>query len=366
MPITHDVWRINDKAQTGSGLAPLKSIRLHNEKELEDLIVAAPEVLDDGWLLVGRQIRTDLGKVLDLLAIDAGGSLIVIELKVERTPREVVAQVIEYASWVRKLGFSDLEKYYAELVGKPDAQLIAALEEKFGTRSEEAQLNGSQQLIIVATEVDPSTEAILEFLERFEVPINILTFAVFEEDGRRYVSRAWMRDPSEIQVEAEPNAGPKEPWNGEYYASLGADDADLNWDDARKYGFIAASGGRWYTQTLKMLSKGDRVWVNIPKEGYVGVGVVEQEAVGLESFHPTGTDDTLRTLKTKGDYSSPKLTEPGTEALYVKITWKTTVDRQSAFRMPGYFGNQNTVSRPRAGRWRATVQALRKHWSIQD
>ena len=49
------------------------------------------------------------------------------------------------------------------------------------------------------------------------------------------------------------------------------DDAGRSWEDAVKYGFIGGGGGEFYVKTLAMLSPGDRVWVNVPGEGYVGV-----------------------------------------------------------------------------------------------
>jgi RecB family endonuclease NucS len=54
-------------------------------------------------MLIGRQEDTGLGGRIDLLAIAPDGSPILIELKRDRTPREVVAQAIDYASWVEKL-----------------------------------------------------------------------------------------------------------------------------------------------------------------------------------------------------------------------------------------------------------------------
>ncbi len=33
--------------------------------------------------------------------------------------------------------------------------------------------------------------------------------------------------------------------------------------------------GSWYNQTLKQLQPGERVWINIPKIDYVGVGIVQ-------------------------------------------------------------------------------------------
>lgn len=49
-------------------------------------------------IIIGRQTQTPLG-TLDLLAIDGDGRLVVVEDKRNRTPREVLAQTIDYATW---------------------------------------------------------------------------------------------------------------------------------------------------------------------------------------------------------------------------------------------------------------------------
>jgi hypothetical protein len=74
-----------------------------------------------------------------------------------------------------------------------------------------------------------------------------------------------------------------EPWNGELYVSFGSSDA-RSWREARKYSFISAGGGRWYSLTLTLLSLGDRTWVNIPSVGYVGVGIVQTPVVQTKEF----------------------------------------------------------------------------------
>ena len=51
------------------------------EKKLEDIIESDPAMLGEALMILGRQVKTDSGKVIDLLGIDAEGGLHVLELK---------------------------------------------------------------------------------------------------------------------------------------------------------------------------------------------------------------------------------------------------------------------------------------------
>jgi hypothetical protein len=61
-------------------------------------------------MLIGRQEDTGFGGRVDLLAVAPDGAVVLVELKRDRTPREVVAQAVDYAycqlaaSIHRKLG----------------------------------------------------------------------------------------------------------------------------------------------------------------------------------------------------------------------------------------------------------------------
>ena len=83
----------------------------HQESVLEDwLEVNHNGILDDGPLLIiGRQVPTDLGKWIDLLGVDREGNVAVVELKRDRTPRDVVAQALEYAAYAARLDVDELE-----------------------------------------------------------------------------------------------------------------------------------------------------------------------------------------------------------------------------------------------------------------
>src|SRR5712692_12083637 len=107
MPIRHAIWKIATLPQ------PLTESSLTSEKLLEDMIVAAPRLLSDEWMLIGRQEDTGFGGRVDLLAIAPDGALVLIELKRDRTPREVVAQALDYAGWVEKLRAEDVAAIYS-------------------------------------------------------------------------------------------------------------------------------------------------------------------------------------------------------------------------------------------------------------
>ena len=92
MTIRHAIWRV------GAAPEPLQPAALNSEAQLEDMIVAAPSILHDAWMLIGRQVDTGFGGKLDLLAITPDGTLVLIELKRDRTPRDVIARAIDYAT----------------------------------------------------------------------------------------------------------------------------------------------------------------------------------------------------------------------------------------------------------------------------
>jgi hypothetical protein len=82
-----------------------------SESEIEDFIHSNSEVLIGRKLLfIGKQVITETGKRIDLLAIDSIGRLIVIELKKGIAPREMMAQILDYSSWLIKLSERQLEE----------------------------------------------------------------------------------------------------------------------------------------------------------------------------------------------------------------------------------------------------------------
>jgi hypothetical protein len=175
------------------------------------------------------------GKFVDLLALDPQGDLYVIELKRDRTPREVVAQALDYGSWAKDVDYERLSDIYGAY--QTGADFEAALKDGFGDAVPE-ELNGNHQLIIVASELDSSTERIVDYLTGFEVPINVVFFRYIKDGTSEYLARSWLASPAATETKT---ARKKRPWNGrDFYISFG-DGERRSWEDALKYGFV--SGG---------------------------------------------------------------------------------------------------------------------------
>jgi hypothetical protein len=120
-------------------------------------------------MVIGRQVPTDHGKFVDLLAVDPDGRLIVLELKREKTYRDIVAQALDYGSWVRNLRNEDIARIYQDFNRKyhsPDAgiSLNDAFCKRFSVKQIPDELNESHELVIVASVLDNSTERIVQYL----------------------------------------------------------------------------------------------------------------------------------------------------------------------------------------------------------
>ena len=359
MSVEVAIWRVD------SGHRPVSLGGMDYEDRLEQIIEDDISIADPTLMVIGRQVTTAYGGQIDILAIDGNGSLVVIELKRDRTPRDVVAQALDYGSWVRQMTTEQISATYLDYQrrfgGEQSAKSIdEAMREKFNAIPDE--LNPSHRLVIVATELDPSTERIVSYLrEVYGVEINVVFFRAFQDDGRTYLSRAWLAEPTVLSKEAPTGVDPRGEWNGEFYVSFG-EGPHRRWNDAKKYGFVSAGGGEWYVRTLRSLQPGNRIWVSVPGKGYVGVGEVVHEAVRYDHFSVkwNGTDTPFTQLQLE----APDACDENHCEHCVTVKWVRAVDLEKAVRERGFFGNQNTVAQPRSPKWDFTVARLTQLWDV--
>ena len=364
MPLELGVWRID------GGLKSVEFGPLDIESRLEEVLDARIDIASPNWLVIGRQVRTDHGVFIDLLAIDRDANLVVLELKRDKTYRDIVAQVLDYGSWVRDLKDDRIAQIFDEYQRRWHSdRAITSIDEAFTARFGMAipdELNSTHELVVVAASLDPSTERVVRYLaDEFGVAINAVFFRVFRDEDREYLSRAWFRDPAEVTASLAKETLSGE-WNGEFYASFGYPTEVVR--DGLKRGYLVAGGGSWYSGTLSFLEPGSRVWANVPGSGYVGVGTVTEAMQPVDDFTVadetgkpvalTHVSEAAATLKRAAD-------DPDVADYLVRVDWSQTVDPTQAIHEKGFFGNQNSVARPRSPKWEHTVERLKTRFGVQ-
>jgi hypothetical protein len=186
------MWKIE-----GRTLQSTEASSLDKEELLQDWLREDIGIIDADLLVIGEEVTTDLGDRLDLLALDPAGQLVVIELKRDRTPRDVVAQVLGYTAWAADLTYDEIDDIARDHL---DRELADAFEEAFGEELPET-INDDQRMIVVAASLDAHVERSLRYLsEKWGVDINAVFFRCFKgPDGDEYLVRSWLEEPSEVE-----------------------------------------------------------------------------------------------------------------------------------------------------------------------
>lgn len=158
MQLNQRIWRVGQSPER------LPEARLASESQLEEMIVAKPEIVSDQWMIIGQQEDTGFNGRIDLLAIAPDSSLILIELKRGRSPREVVAQAIDYATWVEALDAEAVTRIYSRF--KRGGDLAKDFEARFGVGLDTEVFPHQHQIVIVAASLDASSERIVSYLSK--------------------------------------------------------------------------------------------------------------------------------------------------------------------------------------------------------
>lgn len=191
--MAHDIkiWNIS-KDDT---LTELNRSKLDFERRLEDWIEQDISILSDECLVIGRQVPTSFGTFIDILCLDRNGDLVVIELKRDKTPRDTVAQALDYASWVTDLSREDVISIADSYFGEKES-LESIFERKFHITLPDV-LNASHTILVVASYIDSSTDRIVKYLsDSHGVGINIAEFQYFKDNNEKeYLSRVFLIEP---------------------------------------------------------------------------------------------------------------------------------------------------------------------------
>jgi hypothetical protein len=158
----------------------------HEEAVLENWLESNPDgiVEDSKLLMIGRQVATNLGSVIDLLALDRQGDVVVLELKRDRTPRETLAQALEYASFVEALDWEQLEDILRSYINDESINLAEYHRQYFELSADEAvSFNKDQRIVIVGQIITDEIRQTSTFLRKKGLRVSCVEFSLFESEG---------------------------------------------------------------------------------------------------------------------------------------------------------------------------------------
>ena len=190
------LWKVSQDDK----LDEIKPASLDLEARLEKWLVRDISVLDPVLLVIGHQVKTDFGDYIDILCLDLAGDLVIVELKRDKTPREVTAQVLDYASWAVDLSNERVRSIADAYLAKV-GWLESAFRQRFRVELPET-LNGDHRMLVVGSAIDESSERIIKYLsDTHGLNINAALFQYFRfPDGDELLARVFYIEPSEVDA----------------------------------------------------------------------------------------------------------------------------------------------------------------------
>jgi len=205
MPSEARIWKIHDDEQ----LIEIKQSKLNLEERIESWLEKDISILSNDLMVIGRQVETAFGGIIDLLCLDRKGDAVVVELKRDKTPRDISAQTLDYASWVKDLSNDKITEIADRYLGE-NGPLDTAFKKRFGEELPEI-LNQEHSMLIVASSIDAGTERIVNYLsDTYGVDINGATFQYFKDvDGMELLARVFLIEPSEVEYKSQTKSSSK-------------------------------------------------------------------------------------------------------------------------------------------------------------
>ena len=176
-------------------LVTAREVGIELECYMESWLENNPDALvqDEFILWIGKQVRAaveDSTIYPDLLGLDAEGNLVIVELKRGQAPREVVAQLLEYAAWATELDEEQIAAIATDYFQTRDELQGRTLRNVFtGTFEvdEVPPLNRRLRLFVVAREIPPAISGVCRFLRSHRMDINCVTISVFQTESEEQI-----------------------------------------------------------------------------------------------------------------------------------------------------------------------------------
>ncbi|MFW6141215.1 MAG: hypothetical protein ACOC53_01490, partial [Candidatus Saliniplasma sp.] len=194
------LFRLDSEEDSLNEIQSIEFMDNYAERDLQDWVEKNSEVIyeDEPVLIIGREVMTDTGHFIDLLGIDRNGYPVVIELKATKTPRTVISQTLDYASWVGTLSNEELmdigEEYIKE--NSPYDSFREAFNDTFSGEDidflkkliEENHINSKRRLVIIAEDADRRTERMVKELDANGSIVSLISYTYYMQADKEFLN----------------------------------------------------------------------------------------------------------------------------------------------------------------------------------
>ena len=174
---------------------------LNSGHRLEKWLIEDISILSQNLAVIGSQVVSPYGKMIDILAINSNGELVIIVFKRDRPNNEVIVQVLDSATWVKELCYEELTNIL-NTHGKSEYRNIEEFfASTFHKNEKETELNSDHQMIIVGSDIDESTVRIIKYLakEPYFLNINAVNFDYYKDsEGQEFLAQSFVLSENSV------------------------------------------------------------------------------------------------------------------------------------------------------------------------
>ncbi len=326
------------------------NLGLKERFDIQEWIEKTPSILGEELLVIGKEVILPSGKRLDLLCIDKSASLVIIELKRDDSGSSVEWQAIKYASYCSNFLPEEIYRQFALYMSSSSEDAAKKIEEFIDSDIE--CLNKSQRIILTSKEFNSEVISAVLWLREFGLDIQCTRLAPYLDsnnelfikpetiiplpEAKDYIEKKEIKN-KKSSISAE--------WTGYWFVNVG-EGPHRTWEDNRRFNYIGAGQGTRYSNALKRLNIGDKIFAYMKGVGYVGFGEVQSEAHMIKNF-PTESGKPLIECELQSERPSENCDDEKLSEYAVKIKWIKTFPASKAKTFSGIFANQNVVCKLR-------------------
>lgn len=183
------LWKISNS--TPLRLTPTA---LDREEQLENWIEADPSLVQEGLVIVGRQISLPSGR-LDLLGIDPFGRIVVIENKRDNIRRKTITQALDYVADLSNLSVDKLSSLMNSYLKKQGTTLKDII--RRNNLSDDFLDDPEFIIYVVGTGQDDDLEQVKKYIN---IPLYAMVINAFQSEyGETFIARQF------TELDAEPS-----------------------------------------------------------------------------------------------------------------------------------------------------------------